>query len=346
MKPAEATFEEANRNLAAACQACASSCCKKGLLLLLPEEKDQIEDWLARKSPVELDSFRAKLQDCGDFFLFDQEDSCQFLDDHNLCRLHVDGVKPTECFIWPAHVYVGNLGDLEVRISNSCCEGFKYISPGHPAIDSAESLARRAGYERMVAFRAKYGGSYGHLPTRVIDIGSPNVRFLGEQEVGAHREKGEVLFPNEDWNAGTARLRCMLARYPQGLAVYELDGEIGGYAALWPLSAIAAAELESGTLRDSDVDAEHLDPENVSSPKPWLLGSFAVLEERRPQRRIALLSLLRSVSSRLLPHDVEHCVFAHAATEAGQRFLGRTGFKEQAGASDLPWSLVVPAKPY
>lgn len=346
MKPAEATFEEANSNLAAACQACASSCCKKGLLFLLPEEKDQIEEWIRAKSPNELDSFRTKLEDCGDFFLFDQEDSCQFLDDRNLCRLHVDGVKPTECFIWPAHVYVGNLGDLEVRISNSCCEGFKYISVGHPAIDSAESLARRAGYERMLAFRAKYGGSYGHLPTRVIDIGSPNVRFLGEQELGRYREKGERLFPNEDWDAGTARLQRMLARYPQGLAVYELDGEIEGYATLWPLSTAAAADLESGALLDSDVDVVHLDPDSVSPPKPWLLGSFAVMEKRNPQRRIALLSLLRSVSSRLLPHDIEHCVLAHGATEAGRRFLGRTGFTQKADSSEVPWSLIVPSKPY
>jgi len=344
MKPKEALFEEANFNLAAACQACAASCCKKGLLFMLPEEKQQIEEWIIRESPAELAPFRSKLENCGDFYLFDQEDSCQFLDDRNLCRLHADGVKPTECFIWPAHIYVGNMGDLEVRVSDNCCDGFKFISSSHAIIDSVESLAHRAGYERILAFRGKYGGSYHHSPKRFVNIGSPNIRFLEPKDLACYRQAAEPLFPDKDWDSKMAGLQRMLALYPQGIAVYELDGKIQGYATIWPLSTNAARDLESGALLRSDLDDRHLDTNYITSPRMWLLENFAVIYTERPQRRMILISLLRSISSRLLPVTIGHRVLAYEINEAGRRFLRRTGFREPVSEGELPWCLDVPIK--
>lgn len=346
MKPTEVLFEDANNKLASACQACSASCCKKGLLFMLPEEKRQIDDWILENSPNELEPFHSKLEDCGNFYLFDQEDSCQFLDERNLCRLHDDGVKPTECFIWPAHLYVGNLGDLEVRVSDSCCEGFKFISSTHTVIDSVENLAHHAGYERILDFRRKYAGSYRHLPTRVIDINSPNVKFLDIKELGLYQQKLESLFSQCDRESKMASLQSMLTRYPQGIAVYEVEGEIQGYATLWPLNSAAAAALESGALRESEVDDSHLDPNPAAYPRFWLLEAFAVFERRRPQRRIALLSLLRSVSSRLLPRTAAHRVLAYGINDVSRRFLGRTGFTEPTSRGELPWILDVPTKPF
>jgi hypothetical protein len=59
MKPVTEIFESTNLELALACQKCESSCCKKGLLFMLPEDVNKIQQWLTRNDIHLLQSFLA-----------------------------------------------------------------------------------------------------------------------------------------------------------------------------------------------------------------------------------------------------------------------------------------------
>jgi hypothetical protein len=325
MKPEADCFEESNKQLAQACQATCSSCCKKGLLFLLPEEKAQIEEWISSHSPDEMGVFHSSLTKKEGFYLFDQKNSCQFLDQYNLCRLHGDGVKPTECFLWPAHVYVGLFGNLETQVSNTCCEGYRYITEGHPAISGASQFADRIGYERLLRFRKAYGGSYGHNLLENLPHSSPFVRPLKIEELGRYRSVGEKFFPEENWDAGMIRLEGQLRKWGSGIQIYESNGEILGYATLWPLSRPAACHLESGLLLDAGIDGGCLDPQNADAPQPWIMTAIGVTATPRDQRRIVILSLLNALYQQMSAGK-SHRIYAHAATEDGRRFLQRMNF--------------------
>jgi Fe-S-cluster containining protein len=236
MKPSTLQFEQANDKLAAACMACASSCCKKGLLFLLPEEKEQMEKWVKLNRPDWSERFAKNLRQEEGFYLFDQEDSCMFLDEKNLCLLHNDGVKPQECFVWPLHVYVGSMGAPEIRVSTTCCEGYKFVTKDSPSVKACEDYAVRIGHDRLSRFRELYGGSYGNTLLKELAL-SPKVRPLGPHELHLYRAAGEAFFPDEDWDRGMQRISRMHACHEDGLLVYEADdGRILGYATLWPLS--------------------------------------------------------------------------------------------------------------
>jgi hypothetical protein len=149
-----------NTELAKSCQACQASCCRKGLLFLPTQEYRNIVNWLENKSPGELNEFQGRAVEHEGFYLYDQREVCQFLDDQNLCRLHLQGVKPTECFWWPFHVYVNDANSLEIRLSTSCCDGYKHFRPNLPFISIIEEQARKFGADLIRAFRSVYKGSY------------------------------------------------------------------------------------------------------------------------------------------------------------------------------------------
>lgn len=162
--------DQFNDKLAAACQACAAACCKKGKIFLPPQESAAIEAWIQRNNPAELAEFQMRQTAHDGFSLYDQQECCQFLDERNLCRLHTDGVKPAECFWWPFHVYATEDQSLEVRLSTSCCDGYRYLSPAtsHPFIEKIIAQARQIGLGLIRRFRRVYAGSYEAIPVAKI----------------------------------------------------------------------------------------------------------------------------------------------------------------------------------
>lgn len=165
MKDSENTL---NARLATSCMSTCSSCCKKGKLFLPNTEYERMRTWLITNSPEELKPFEERCEKHDGFFIYDQKNACGFLDDRDLCRLHVSGVKPTECFAWPFHVYLDDKMTLEIRYSDTCCLAYHAIEAG---LDESISYAREllAHYDEEVirSFRNIYNGSYGskHLCT-------------------------------------------------------------------------------------------------------------------------------------------------------------------------------------
>ena len=153
--------EEFNDILAESCMATCAQCCKKGELLILEEEYEEILTWIDRNAPSEREDFLGRCQRHEGFYLYDQKDACGFLDEANLCRLHMDKVKPRECLAWPFHVYVGNEEKLEIRYSTSCCDAFLGIERySKPAKNYAVEVLSHFDETRIRRFRKNYGGSY------------------------------------------------------------------------------------------------------------------------------------------------------------------------------------------
>jgi len=68
-------------------------------------------------------------------------------------------VKPSECFWWPFHVFTAAAGGLEIRMSTTCCEGYRHYTPGLPFLEIIAAQAKAIGHARLRAFRAVYPGS-------------------------------------------------------------------------------------------------------------------------------------------------------------------------------------------
>lgn len=151
---------EINDKLATACMKTCASCCKKGLLFMPSEEYEGIITWLKKHSPEEMQTFQSRAQAFDGFYLYDQGDACQFLDANNLCRLHQDQVKPSECYWWPMHVYCNEESELELRVSDSCCEAYQHITPDSSLVSDIEKSIQKWGPELIQKFRKEYQGSY------------------------------------------------------------------------------------------------------------------------------------------------------------------------------------------
>jgi Fe-S-cluster containining protein len=162
--------DEFNGRLARSCQAAGAACCKKGKLFLPLAEYRGIVDWMREHSPAEGAGFESRCvhHDAEGFVLYDQEQACQFLTPDDLCRLHTQGVKPSECFWWPLHVYVTPEDGLEIRVSTSCCEAYKNTAGLARYADEIADKVPEIGEETLRAFRRSYGGSYATLPVRAL----------------------------------------------------------------------------------------------------------------------------------------------------------------------------------
>ena len=114
--------DELNDQLATACQKCGAACCKKGQIFLPRDEYVRIRSHALGLGLDQTAEFDSRITDYGLFYLYDQKQGCQFLDSDNLCRLHDIGLKPTECFWWPYHIFNSETDELEVRLSFSCCD--------------------------------------------------------------------------------------------------------------------------------------------------------------------------------------------------------------------------------
>ena len=157
--------EELNRQLASACMNCGSSCCKKGWIFLPRDEFELMFRHAESLGGGEAAEFTSRISDHGSFLLYDQRDGCQFLDERNLCRLHEIGLKPSECFWWPYHVFVSETGGLEVRLATDCCDAHKAHDPATPYVRLIEAAANRIGFDVIREFRNVYGST---CTTRLI----------------------------------------------------------------------------------------------------------------------------------------------------------------------------------
>ena len=159
--------EEVNGILASACQKCGAPCCKKGQIFLPRAEYERIRQHALTLGPAEVAEFDKRVSDHGLFFLYDQKNGCQFLDERNLCRLHDLGLKPSECFWWPYHVYAGDQPDkMELRVFMDCCDGHEADQSNSCYHQMIEEEARRIGFDVIRKFRETYCGGNG--TTRLI----------------------------------------------------------------------------------------------------------------------------------------------------------------------------------
>lgn len=164
------TFEsELNCQMAERCQARMASCCTKGLIFLPDDELGRLIAWIDAESPVDKVAFSARLTRHEGFALYDQQQRCQFLTDGNLCRLHTEGVKPAECFWWPLHVYVNPDGELEARVSTSCCTAHELIQSDSPVVAEIRARVVALGSDIICRFRSVYIGSYDNKLVAKID---------------------------------------------------------------------------------------------------------------------------------------------------------------------------------
>lgn len=153
--------EEVNEQLAAACQKCGAACCKKGRIFLPRDEYARIRLHTQTLGGDETAEFDSRITDHGLFFLYDQGSGCQFLDSHNLCRLHDIGIKPAECFWWPYHVFAADAGELEVRLSTTCCDAHEAHTPDSPYPGLIAKEVDRIGFDVIRAFRQAHGKTSG-----------------------------------------------------------------------------------------------------------------------------------------------------------------------------------------
>jgi hypothetical protein len=149
-----------NLVLASSCGEKKAACCKDGYIFLPRMECQRILDYLADK-PDQLQEFKARLADHGDFYLYDQQTRCQFLQEDERCELHAKGLKPTECFWWPAHVYLADDGSLEIRVA-TCCSGCSHLTPECSHVEVVTEQARKIGLPLLTNFRKvhSYGKDY------------------------------------------------------------------------------------------------------------------------------------------------------------------------------------------
>lgn len=148
-----------NSRLSSACQQAEASCCKAGMLFLPEDEYKAIVSWITDNSPSELDEFESRCVKHDRFYLYDQKDCCQFLTQTNLCRLHLEGVKPSECFWWPVHIYGTEPENLEFRVATTCCTACEYIDANSSVLDDITNRVRELGTDVFCRFRRVFLGN-------------------------------------------------------------------------------------------------------------------------------------------------------------------------------------------
>lgn len=149
-----------NALLASSCVKEQAACCKDGYIFLPRSEYLSIIEYLSGK-PDELQEFTSRVANHGDFLLYNQKTRCQFLQPDEQCELHPLGIKPTECFWWPAHVYLAEDSTLEIRVA-TCCSGCSLIQPDSSHVKKVAEQARTIGLLLLKSFRTihSYGKNY------------------------------------------------------------------------------------------------------------------------------------------------------------------------------------------
>ncbi|MDR2674076.1 MAG: hypothetical protein LBC18_04200 [Opitutaceae bacterium] len=317
-----------NAKLSLSCQAKASACCKKGLLFMPAEEVSAIDRFIsASHDGAALDEFHSRLKKHEGFFLYNQQNACQFLDAGNLCLLHGKGIKPRECFWWPYHVYFDTTGKMVIAISKTCCDAWKHHEPEIAAqfCDDIEDCVNGCGEETVRRFRDAYAGSYGHETVREI---SPLVfRKIRTTELEIYKKRGMQFFPEADWKNGIGNYAEMLRLFPDGLQAAWIGGRIIGYISLWPLKKTFGEKFKRGAVRDDDLSPS--DIERAAPPRIWFLRAIAVQSASVQLHRKVRDRLTRFMLSRISACGVE--IFAQAVSRQGENYLLKNNFQTHPG---------------
>lgn len=153
----ETKESDENMLLASSCNNAQTACCKDGYIFLPMSEYKSILQHLVNRHR-DLQEFTSRITDHGEFLLYNQKTRCQFLHANERCELHPLGIKPTECFWWPAHVYLADDGSLEIRVAN-CCPGCELVTSDSLHVQKVAEQARVIGLSILGEFRKKH--SYG-----------------------------------------------------------------------------------------------------------------------------------------------------------------------------------------
>ncbi len=149
---------------ATTCQQCGALCCKKGEIFLPANEYRRIREHAEKLGAHEAAELADRITDHGLFYIYDQRTGCQFLDAKNLCRLHDLGLKPSECFWWPYHIFKGEEpGRLEIKLFMDCCDGHAASHVSLPEHHVIEAEAHSIGLDVIHKFRETYRGGNGAL---------------------------------------------------------------------------------------------------------------------------------------------------------------------------------------
>ena len=149
-----------NINLANECINSCSQCCFKGKVLLFPDEYESIKKHLSKTSESNLKEFLSNCENFEEFYLLNQNQRCQFLNNRNLCTLHDLGLKPSECFWWPAHFYVTTGDTLEILLADYCCQSFKQINEQSEHIQNMNNFLTEEKALIIKKFRKIYDGNF------------------------------------------------------------------------------------------------------------------------------------------------------------------------------------------
>ena len=140
------------------CQANGSKCCREGKIFLTAKEVVDILMYNVLKlSKDALREFITRLEPHDGFFLYDQKNCCQFLDNDGLCKIYDSGFRPRECEWWPLHVYVGEDGGLEIRLVNCQCGGKP--NTDQTTITKMLDEISNIGVDKIRRFRSVYSGT-------------------------------------------------------------------------------------------------------------------------------------------------------------------------------------------
>jgi hypothetical protein len=149
---------------------------------------------------------------------------------------------------------------------------------------------------------------------------------LNQEDLPQYIGIGRRFFPDADWAGAPERLGAMLRRWDQGILVNRGPaGEIRAYYTLWPITSKAYSSFLDGALKDEDMSVEQMPGEAAFKSHHWIMTAIAVEPKERDLRKSIILAILDDFRNRT-ERNLPSCVVAHAATDAGLRFLNRTGF--------------------
>jgi hypothetical protein len=72
----------------------------------------------------------------------------------------IKGVKPSECFWWPVHIYGTEPENLEFCVATRCCTACEYIDANSLLLDDITKRVCELGTDVICRFRRVYSGSY------------------------------------------------------------------------------------------------------------------------------------------------------------------------------------------
>ena len=330
---------EFNSQLAHACQECHAACCRKGLLFMPKEEHAAIAAFLKSGDPQSAAEFFSRSKQYPQFWLYDQMDRCQFLDDNDHCKLHSLGLKPSECFWWPYHIYRAPDGGFEIRLSTSCCDGHKAHSDSSPYPRWIVHKSNSIGLDVIAEFRQVYRGSY---ESRLIGrVEALREAFISPIDLPLYRSAGEKLFPKANWDLGIKRYERLLALFPDGIWSMRIGNDIVAYMTLWPVKADFMEDFIAGRRNDDHFDESAIDLAAPEKVQAWYVTALAILSDVKELRG----KMRRQMHLRLrqcLEKNSGAIAFAEIATPEGERFLRNQGFLPTTQGSHV-FAVTLPA---